>query len=83
MLKTLVSKFRPDLSVCLKDIAEKKQVPVKLKPIVGIQQRKQVRHPQLFSKVDAPASKYHSRLGQHMYLRSRSFKITRSRKGQT
>ena len=35
MLKPLVPKFRSDLSVRLKDIAEK-QVPVKLKPIVGI-----------------------------------------------
>ena len=34
MLKPPVSKFRSDLSVRLKDIAEK-QVPVKLKPIVG------------------------------------------------
>ena len=33
MLKPLVPKFRPDLSVCLKDITEK-QIPVKLKPIV-------------------------------------------------
>ena len=33
MLKPLVSKFRPDLSVRSKDIAEK-QVPGKLKPIV-------------------------------------------------
>ena len=35
MLKTLVAKFRPDLSARFKDIAEK-QVPAKLKPIVGI-----------------------------------------------
>ena len=35
MLKPLVPKFRSDLSVRLKDIAEK-QVPVKLKPIVVI-----------------------------------------------
>ena len=34
MMKPLVPKFRPDLSARLKDIAEK-QVPVKLKPIVG------------------------------------------------
>ena len=34
MLKILVPKFRPDLSTRLKDIAEK-QVPAKLKPIVG------------------------------------------------
>ena len=34
MLKTLESKFRPDLSARLKDIAEE-QVPGKLKPIVG------------------------------------------------
>ena len=33
MLRLLVSKFLPDLSVHLKDIAEK-QVPAKLKPIV-------------------------------------------------
>ena len=33
MLNPLVPKFRPDLSVCLKDIAEK-QVLAKLKPIV-------------------------------------------------
>ena len=33
MLKPVVAKFRLDLSVRLKDIAEK-QVPVKLKPIV-------------------------------------------------
>ena len=33
MLKHLVPKFCPDLSVRLKDIAEK-QVPAKLKPIV-------------------------------------------------
>ena len=37
MLKSPVPKFRPDLSARLKDIAEK-QVPVKLKPIVGIHQ---------------------------------------------
>ena len=35
MLKLLVSKFRPHLSARFKDIAEK-QVPAKLKPIVGI-----------------------------------------------
>ena len=34
MLKPLVPKFRPGLSVQLEDIAEK-QVPAKLKPIVG------------------------------------------------
>ena len=34
MLKPLVPKFCPDLSARLKDIAEK-QVPVKVKPIVG------------------------------------------------
>ena len=34
MLKPLVPKFRPDLSAHLRDIAEK-QVPAKLKPIVG------------------------------------------------
>ena len=34
MLKTLVAKLRHDLPVRLKDVAEK-QVPVKLKPIVG------------------------------------------------
>ena len=34
MLKPLVPKFRPDLSARSKDIAEK-QVPVRLKPIVG------------------------------------------------
>ena len=34
MLKPLKSKFRPDLSARLKDIAVK-QVPAKLKPIVG------------------------------------------------
>ena len=34
MLKPLASKFRPDLSVRFKDIAEK-HVPGKLKPIVG------------------------------------------------
>ena len=33
MLKSLVLKFRPDLSVRLKDVAEK-QVPAKLKPKV-------------------------------------------------
>ena len=33
MLKPVVPKLRPDLSVRLKDIAEK-QVPAKLKPIV-------------------------------------------------
>ena len=33
MLKPLVPKFRSDLSIRLRDIAEK-QVPVKLKPIV-------------------------------------------------
>ena len=33
MLKPLVPKFRPDLSVRLRDIAEE-QVPVKLKPMV-------------------------------------------------
>ena len=33
MLKTLVPKFRPDLSACFKDSA-KKHVPAKLKPIV-------------------------------------------------
>ena len=32
MLKHLVPKFRPDLSVRLKDIAEK-QVPAKMKPM--------------------------------------------------
>ena len=31
VLKPLVPKFRSDLSICLRDIAEK-QVPVKLKP---------------------------------------------------
>ena len=34
MLNPLAPKFRPDLSARLKDIA-KKQVPAKLKPIVG------------------------------------------------
>ena len=34
MLKALVPNFRPELSAPLKDIAEK-QVPAKLKPIVG------------------------------------------------
>ena len=34
MLKPLVLKFRPDLSICLKDIAEK-QVPARLKPVVN------------------------------------------------
>ena len=34
ILKPLVPKFRPDLCASLKDIAEK-QVPAKLKPIVG------------------------------------------------
>ena len=33
MLKPLVPKIRPDLSACLKDIAEE-QVPAKLKPIL-------------------------------------------------
>ena len=37
MLKPLESKFRPDLSARLKDIA-KKQVSAKLKPIVAILQ---------------------------------------------
>ena len=36
MLKPLVPKFRPDLSVHLKDIAEK-QVPAKLKPIADME----------------------------------------------
>ena len=35
MLKPPVPKFRPDLSVRLRDIAEK-QVPAKLKPIVCV-----------------------------------------------
>ena len=35
MLKHVVSKFRHDLSIRLKDIAEK-QVPAKLKPIISI-----------------------------------------------
>ena len=35
MLKPLVSEFCSDLSVCLKDIAEK-QVPAKLSPIADI-----------------------------------------------
>ena len=36
ILKPLVPKFHPDLSARLKDIAEKKkQVPAKLKPMVG------------------------------------------------
>ena len=35
MLKYLVPKFGPNLSARLKDIA-KKQIPVKLKPIVNI-----------------------------------------------
>ena len=35
MLKPLVPKFRPELSVRLKEII-KKQVPTNLKPIVGI-----------------------------------------------
>ena len=35
MLKSLVSKFRPDLSASLKDIVEK-YVPAKLKPIVNL-----------------------------------------------
>ena len=35
MLKPLVSKFRYDLSVRLRDIADK-QVPEKLKPLVGV-----------------------------------------------
>ena len=38
MLKSLVPKFRPDLSARLKDIAEK-QVPAKPKPIVDESQR--------------------------------------------
>ena len=38
MLKLLVPKFRPDLYVRLKDIAEK-QVPEKLKPVVVIYHR--------------------------------------------
>ena len=35
MLKPLVLKLRSDLSIGLRDIGEK-QVPVKLKPIVGV-----------------------------------------------
>ena len=35
MLKLFAPKFHPDLSVRLRDIAEK-QAPVKLKPIVGV-----------------------------------------------
>ena len=35
MMKPLVPKFRSDISVCLRNIAEK-QVPVKLKQIVGL-----------------------------------------------
>ena len=38
MLKHPVPKFRSDLSVHLRDIAEK-QVPAKLKPIVGYRRR--------------------------------------------
>ena len=36
ILEPPVPKFRSDLSVRLRDIAEKKQVPAKLKPIVGM-----------------------------------------------
>ena len=39
MLKPIVPKFRPDLSVRLKDIAEK-QGPAKLKPIVVVVARR-------------------------------------------
>ena len=35
MLKPIEPKFRPDLSARLRDIAEK-QIPAKLKPIVGV-----------------------------------------------
>ena len=35
MLKPLVPKLRPDLSICLRDIAENR-FPAKLKPIVSI-----------------------------------------------
>ena len=35
MPKPLAPKFRPDLSALLKDIVEK-QVPAKLKPVVGM-----------------------------------------------
>ena len=35
MLKPLVPKFRLDLTICSKDIAEK-QVPAKLKPVVCV-----------------------------------------------
>ena len=38
MLKPLVPKFRYDLSISLRDIAEK-QVPAKLKPIVAVPAR--------------------------------------------
>ena len=44
MLKPLVPKFRSDLSVCLNDIAEK-QVPAKLKTIVGTEQTGRHRTP--------------------------------------
>ena len=43
MLKHFVPKFRPDLSARLKDIAVK-QVPAKLKPIVGKHKRFSIRH---------------------------------------
>ena len=44
MLKPLVSKFSSDLSVRLRDIAEK-QVPAKMKPIVGTEQTGRRRTP--------------------------------------
>ena len=46
MLKPLVSKLRSDLSVRLRAIAEK-QVPAKLKPVVGTEQTGRRRTPRI------------------------------------
>ena len=48
MLKALVPKFRSDLTVRLKDIAKKKQVPAKLKPIAGTEQTGRHRTPRIY-----------------------------------
>ena len=67
MLKPLVSKFRSDLSVRFRDIAEK-QVPVNLRPIVKFRAARQsagkgsLDHPKFRAAVShsaRPASTYH------------------------
>ena len=62
--KPIVSKFRPDLSARLKDIA-KKQVPAKLKPIVA--NGSLTKH-QISAQSVNPFPRY--RKGTHLHMRT-------------